>query len=337
MNHTADTQEKIEAASVVTYLRTDDWDANVRRDIWTQVAHPYVGYTPASGVPLEAEMDIMLDDSCTVGTTRSSAYDMQTGPRWQQPEDRVVISLIQSGEMLPYTLPRRRPGALGLGSLREAAQYRWTQGTRYAFIILPHRDVRDVLGRDPAAGLHIDPARCALAPALISQMSHMSHLLRQRAQLDTTEYMGLRDATRSLALLTLRNLGRQGLESDLPDLHESLHAGRRAAALHFMEAHAHNHDLDATMIAHGAGCSRTRLYEAFADTDQTVMNVLREIRLQRARKLIEHSQRLNLGSVSWRCGFASQSGFSKLFRARFGLVPSEWYLRARVGTVPECM
>lgn len=310
---------------MLAHLRTEDWEPSVRRDIWTQTAHPYVGYAPAPDVPLEAEMDILLDDACTVGTMRSSAYDMHTGPRWQQPEDKVVISLIQSGEMLPETLPRRCPGALGLGSLREAAKYRWTQGTRYAFVILPHRDVRAVLGHDPAAGLHIDPTRCALAPALASQMTQMTQLLRLRAPLDNIELAGLRDATRALALLMLRNLGRQGMDTDLPDLQESLNAGRRAAALRFMELHAHHHELDAAAIAQGAGCSRTRLYEAFAENNSTVMGALREIRLQRAKAFIEESPQLHLGSISWRCGFADQSGFTKLFKSRFGMLPKEWH------------
>ena len=56
--------------------------------------------------------------------------------------------------------------------------------------------------------------------------------LRSRATVDKiTEYAGLLDATRALALLTLRNLGRQGAGVDLPDPTESLHAGRHAAAL----------------------------------------------------------------------------------------------------------
>ncbi len=310
---------------MLAHLRTEDWEPSERRDIWTQIAHPYVGFEPAPDVPLKAEMDILLDNACSVGTMRSSAYDMHTGPRWQQPEDKVVINLIQSGEMRPDTLPRRGPGALGLGSLREAAQYRWTQGTRYAFVILPHHDVRAALGRDPAAGLHIDPTRCALAPALTSQMIHMTQLLRQRAPLDSTEIAGLRDATRALALLMLRNLGRQGVGTDLPDLHESLHAGRRAAALRFMELHAHHHELDAAAIAKGAGCSRTRLYEAFAEHNATVMGALREIRLQHAKVLIEKSPVLHLGSISWRCGFVDQSGFTKLFKSRFGMLPREWH------------
>ena len=36
-----------------------------------------------------------------------------------------------------------------------------------------------------------------------------------------------------------------------------------------------------------------------------------------------------LGALAWRCGFADPSAFSKLFRARFGLSPTEWRLHAR--------
>lgn len=62
------------------------------------------------------------------------------------------------------------------------------------------------------------------------------------------------------------------------------------------------------------------------------MGTLRELRLQRARALIEQSSRLNVGALSWRCGFADPSGFSKLFRARFGLAPTEWHQQARAAT-----
>ena len=133
----------------------------------------------------------------------------------------------------------------------------------------------------------------------------------------------------------LRNLGRQGAAADLPDLHECLHTGRHAAALRFMEQQAHRHDLDAAAIAQGAGCSRTRLYEAFAAQGQTVMGVLRDMRLQRAQGLLAQGQRLNVGALAWRCGFADASGFSKLFRARFGLSPTEWHQRAHTGAHHE--
>ena len=310
----------------LAHFRTDEWECAQRREAWKEIAHRWVDYEPLSAVPLEAEMSILQDSACVTGSTRSSAYDMRTGPRWQHPEDMVVLTLIQSGELLQAAHPRMGAGAMGLCATREAGHYRWGHGTRQAFIALPYHDVRAALGSEPSTQV-ITPSRCALAPALASQMNHMALLLRQSDQVDTTEYAGLLEATRALTLLMLRNLGRQGMDADLPDLNESLRAGRRAAALRFMELHAHRHDLDAATIAQSTGCSRSRLYEAFAAQGHTVMDTLREIRLQRALGLIEQNQQLHVGALAWRCGFASPSGFSKLFRARFGLTPSEWHLR----------
>ncbi|MGB3071092.1 MAG: helix-turn-helix transcriptional regulator [Ottowia sp.] len=312
---------------LLAHFRADDWEPSLRREAWQHIAHRWVDFRPAAEVPLEAELTVLANDACTLGVTRSSAYEMRTGSPRAQPDDMVVLTLMQTGDLLPQAFPRKGPGALSLCAPREAGAFRWGQGARQVFLTLPRQDVFMALGREP--GTLLMTSQCALAPALASQMNHMALLVHQDDRVDAAEYAGLLDATRALALLTLRNLGRQGACMDLPDVTESLHAGRRAAALRFMEQHAHRHDLNAAAIAQGAGCSRTRLYEAFATDGQAVMDVLREVRLERARGLIEQGHRLNVGAVAWRCGFASQSGFSRLFKARFGSTPSEWHLRTR--------
>ena len=309
---------------VLEHIHTSQIEPALRLEAWQEIAHRWVDFRPAADVPLEAEMTVLASESCVLGTTRSSAYEMRTGTRRSQPDDMVVLTLMQAGDLQPDAYPRKGPGALSLCEPREAGYFRWSQGAQQVFLTLPRGDVASALGRDPAT-LLLTP-RCALAPALASQMNHMALLMQQSDKVDATEYAGLLDATRALALLTLRNLGRQGQGVDLPDLQEPLHAGRRAAALRFMEREAHRHDLDVAAIARGAGCSRTRLYEAFAVRGETVMGVLRELRLQRARAAIEQQQhRLHLGALSWRCGFADQSSFTKLFRSRFGLPPLEWH------------
>lgn len=307
---------------------TGDVEPALRRDAWHEIAHRWVDFRPEPDVPLDAELTILASEACTLGTTRSSAYEMRTGSRRAQPDDMVVLTLMQAGELVPEAYSRKYAGALSLCEPREAGTFRWGQDARQVFLTLPRREAATALGCEPRTAL-LTP-QCALAPALASQMNHLALLLGQSHRVDAAEYAGLLDATRALALLALRNLGRQGAATDLPDLSESLHAGRRAAALRFMERHAHRHELDVAAIAQGAGCSRTRLYEAFAAQNQTVMGVLRELRLQRARALIEQGQtgkqgqRLHVGALSWRCGFADQSAFGKLFRARFGLAPTEW-------------
>lgn len=241
----------------------------------------------------------------------------------------VVLSLLEAGELRLNAAPGEHQhavtGMLGLYAPQQEGTYRFSHGARQTYVALPRTAALEALGGEPH-NLLLPPQRCALAPLLVSQFEHLSRLVRRPDGLDANELAGILDATRALTLLTLRNLGRrQGDNGDLPDTIESLHAGRVAAALRFMELNAHRHDLDATLIAQGIGCSRTRLYEAFAAQDTTVMASLRELRLHRAREWIETTPRLHVGALSWRCGFSDQSGFSSLFRARFGLSPSEWH------------
>ena len=328
------------APCLLEHWSSSEVDPAIRLDYWRDVAHNWVDVQPLSpGEELDASWSLLRGQASFFGTKRSTAYEMRTGPQHVPPaEDMVVLSLLQAGEMRLNAAPGEHQhataGMLGMYVPEQEGCYRWGAGARQTYLALPRRLVWDTLGHKPGNTL-LMPQRCALAPMLASQLGHLALLVRRPGQLDDVEYGGVLDATRALALLMLRNLGRQGAAADLPDQHECLHAGRHAAALRFMEQQAHRHDLDAAAIARGAGCSRTRLYEAFAAQGQTVMGVLRDMRLQRAQGLLAQGQRLNVGALAWRCGFADASGFSKLFRARFGLSPTEWHQRAHTDAYHE--
>ncbi len=303
-------------------------EPSLRVSAWQEMAHPWVDFQPAPDVPLCAELHALSHGDCTLGRMRSSAYVMRTGARRALPDDRVVLTLMLAGDLRPQAWGRKGPGSLSLCVAQEAGIYHWGQDACQVFLALPREQVAAALGRAPETQLL--SGRCALAPAFASQLAHAGLLLRQ-GTLNAEEYGELLQVTRSLALLMLRNLGRQGDGFQGPAAHAGLHAARHALALRYIEQQAHRPELDVAEIARAAGCSRTRLYEAFAARGQTVMGVLRDIRLQRAQGLLTQSQRLNVGALAWRCGFADASGFSKLFRARFGLSPTEWHARALAG------
>lgn len=317
---------------VPEHLSSHDVEPGLRFDAWRERAHQWVEMLPPPpGTELDAELLTLRSSTCIFGTMRSSAYEMRAASRrLAHAPEMVVVTLIQAGELIRDAAPgepqRVGPGNLGLYDPWRIGNYRWSQGSREVFLALPRDEVRAALGREPG-NVPIPLEHCALAPALASQLNHLALLTRQPQKLDGMEYASLLEGTRSLALLMLRNLGRQGSSQEQSDLEDDLNGGRHAAALRFMEREAHRHDLDVAAVARGAGCSRTRLYAAFASRGETVMGALREIRLQRAKALIERSPRLHIGSLSWRCGFADQSAFSKLFRLRFGLLPSEWHHR----------
>lgn len=318
---------------MLEHWNSGDVDPDSRLGYWHDVAHNWVDaqlLTPAD--EMRASWSLLRGQDCLFGTKRSTAYAMRTGPQHVPPgEDMVVISLLERGQMrvngAPGECQHLTAGMLGLYAPQQVAHYQFGDGAHQTYFALPRSAAVQALGREPH-NLQLAPQRCALAPMLSSQLAHLGQLVRQGA-MNEAEYSGVLDATRALALLMLRNLGRQGDGADLPDVAQSLHAGRHAAALRFMEQHAHRHDLDVAAIARNAGCSRTRLYEAFAVQGQTPMDALRELRLQRARQLLEHDPHLHVGVAAWRCGFADPSGFGKLFKARFGYPPSEWRWKAQ--------
>ena len=300
---------------------------------WHDVAHNWVDVQPLSpSTELQASWSLLRGQACFFGTKRSTAYEMRTSARYvPEGEDMVVLSLLETGQLDLNAPPgqghRAGAGTLGLYVPHQEGVYRWGDQARQTYIALPRCAVWEALGHQPGNVL-IKPRQCVLAPMLGSQLHHLGTLARQPRALTPGEFAVSLDATRALALLMLRNFGRQGSASDQADQHDGLHAGRHAAALRFMEQQAHRPALGIADIAHAADCSRTRLYEAFAAQGQTVMGALRELRLQRARRRIEGSLRLHVGAVAWHCGFAHASDFSKLFRARFGLSPTDWHRQA---------
>lgn len=307
-------------------VHTNDLDPVIRREAWREIAHWQCDFQPSPDVPLDANMHILHGEAAIFGSTRSSAYEMRTGvlPPDQR-EDLVVISLIQAGRVdinaAPGDSQHLERGSIGLFMLESTGHFRWSHNACQAFVDLPRSQAVAALGRDPGK-LFVTLERCVLMPALSSQLELLAQLVRLPSRLDAVEFAGMLDTTRALALLALHNLGRQVENDGLPDEGEGLHAGRRAAALRFMAQHGHRHDLDIAAIAHGIGCSRTRLCEAFTEQAQTVMGALREVRLSRAKAMIEANPRQHLGALSWRCGFADQANFTRVFKARFGFAPS---------------
>ena len=72
------------------------------------------------------------------------------------------------------------------------------------------------------------------------------------------------------------------------------------------------------------GMSRAQLYRKITElTGYSPNNFIREIRLQNALKLIE-SQKGNISEIGYETGFNNPSYFSKCFKRKFGVLPSEY-------------
>lgn len=85
-----------------------------------------------------------------------------------------------------------------------------------------------------------------------------------------------------------------------------------------------NANLSPEMIAEVCGISKRYLHELFSETNKTVSQFIREERLIAARDTIAAARGLAMAEIAYRFGFSDQAQFSRLFKAMFGLTPSEW-------------
>ena len=72
------------------------------------------------------------------------------------------------------------------------------------------------------------------------------------------------------------------------------------------------------------GVSRNQLIEDYKKVyGQTPIRFLQDYRLEHARKLLETTD-LEITDIAFQSGFSDSGYFSKVFRGKYGMTPTEW-------------
>lgn len=83
-------------------------------------------------------------------------------------------------------------------------------------------------------------------------------------------------------------------------------------------------NLNVEKLADEFSLSRSQLYRKIKTlTGLTANELIRKIRLERAKELLEESSAPSVSEISYNVGFSSPSYFSKCFKAHFGVLPKE--------------
>src|SRR5690606_16179717 len=83
-------------------------------------------------------------------------------------------------------------------------------------------------------------------------------------------------------------------------------------------------NLNVEKLADEFNLSRSQLYRKIKSlTGLTANELIRKIRLERAKELLEESSGPSVSEISYNVGFSSPSYFSKCFKAHFGVLPKE--------------
>ncbi|WP_326575709.1 helix-turn-helix domain-containing protein [Streptomyces sp. NBC_00481] len=137
-----------------------------------------------------------------------------------------------------------------------------------------------------------------------------------------------RNAVNLLATLATEQLGRTG--TDTPGGRSPL----VARVLRFIDEHLADADLSPEVIAGAHHISVRYLHKLFQDEGTTVGRWIQRRRLEECRRdlVLGVRNRRTIASVAGRWGFLSATHFSRVFRAAYGMSPSEW--RDSGGRVP---
>ena len=92
----------------------------------------------------------------------------------------------------------------------------------------------------------------------------------------------------------------------------------------FLEENISNPDLSVDMLCKHFGLGRTRLYAMVKEiSGQSLGDFIRDMRLNKAAYLLKHTD-MNITEIIYETGFGSNSHFSKVFKNKFGVTPSDF-------------
>lgn len=149
--------------------------------------------------------------------------------------------------------------------------------------------------------------------------SHMLLLDAQSASLSSKETAIIVDGLHNMALIMLADVAKEkGLFT--PGKLSYLFHGAKS----FIMQNYHQHNLSPDGLTQSLRCSRASLDRAFNEQKTSVMTLIREVRLEAARAMLENDPHLRIEQISWICGFVSHPLFSKQFREKYRIAPKTW-------------
>ena len=211
-----------------------------------------------------------------------------------------------------------RPGDFTVVDLARPAHWDMSP-TRLVTLAFPFAMLQ--LNHDDLARLTATPIRGTMGTAALA-----SSLARNLAdQLDALDTVDPRAGTALLDLLSAALHAR--LDKPLPQ------ETRERAIVHhvyrFIETHLSDPELSPATVAAAHHISLRYLYKLFALEDPTVARLIQQRRLERCRHdLMDAAQATKpVSAIAARWGLANPGHFSKLFRAAYGMTPTEFRVR----------
>lgn len=126
-------------------------------------------------------------------------------------------------------------------------------------------------------------------------------------------------------LIDLLALSIQSDDRTLTSGSSTVRAAHLTRIENFVRNNLHRSELDPELIARECGISVRYLHELFRDTNQTLGQWIRDMRLEAAREDLRATRNpVSIAEICFRRGFADQAYFSRVFKQQFNMSPREY-------------
>jgi AraC-like DNA-binding protein len=183
-------------------------------------------------------------------------------------------------------------------------------------LIMPRSRVREAMGGDVAA---LAGARLPARGMTAVLRHHLLTILNEAAFMSSSERELAVNAAADMALAILQ-AGRFGAADS-----EQYSDGFYGAARRVIDLQCANADLTPDRVALALGCSRASLYRVFARHGESVAATIWSARTARAWRMLvsPESMGLLISDIALHCGFTELPTFTRMFKRRFGMTPSD--------------
>ncbi|MBP6726686.1 MAG: helix-turn-helix domain-containing protein [Ottowia sp.] len=239
-------------------------------------------------------------------------------------DDVFALVRVQSGQARVEQGERRivlDAGDLAINSGLETGAMHLSEGADVLLTVIPAALMRSVTGTSHQRGT-----------LRLGRDGHYAPLLSQFLQslVDHADTLSSASAShlRNGLLSTIAAACTPGPTAEADDANR-LAQYHRARVLEFMRQHLATPGLDLAAIAAGVGLSVSQIHRLFPSSSGSPMRTLWQLRLQRARQLLDTTHPPQLADVAWLCGYQTQAHFNHAFKRQFGAAPTV-YLAQRI-------
>ncbi|QIJ73310.1 helix-turn-helix domain-containing protein [Methylobacterium sp. NI91] len=296
-------------------------DPKLRREAWIESAAPLYRTDIDRDVPVRDDVFIRNFNlgTCILGKSIAPEMYMERSLEQisRQSLDHISFRLFLSGTSDLHV--DGRSSVLRAGDLQMLDLSQWMRSTSHGskpviHLIVPRRLFEKRLG--DMSAFHGSTIRPDASPLTRLMTDHMRSLAACIDAADEGQRTALTAATVSMVNAVLTKPGDGPYERDTV---------LGVAMRRFIEDDLRSFDLGIEKLCARFAISRTRLYTLF-EADGGVASYIRDRRLARAMRILaglEAGDRRRVSTVGYACGFETEKLFSRAFKRKYGVNPSE--------------